>query len=650
MSTSDKPEVPNRINSLREDLYSRDEEGHTHGTNRGQKFHHDEYALKEDWETEHLTPAATVASMSRAHTRKSPVKLLLLASVGFFFFAAAVAIYVFYAGINLVSTDNVNISAIVPVQVPGGEVTVFKVNIENDNDVDLEGAVLTVTFPEGTKKSTDIGADLRRYTETVGVVPKGGVAMREIEAVFFGEENTQKEILISIEYRIKGSNALLYKEKVYDFLLTAAPVSMSVQGLKEIQSGQEVEFNVTLVSNSKTSVNDLLLKAEYPFGFEFKSASPKSTFANNIWKIDRIDPAEKRVFKIRGTIVGQNEEERVFRFSIGIRDKQNEKLIGTTFLSVQHGIIVERPFIGVDIAMDGEIAEEHVVRPGTKVRADVLWSNNLPNRIIDSVIEVKLNGNLFIPRDVSADQGFYRSQDNLIIWDQTGNPTLTVLEPGTKGAVGFGMGMVPTASIVGMGIKNPEMSFSVSVKGKRLAENAVPEEIDAFITKKVKFATEVNFSSRSSYALGAIPNRGPIPPRVGQETTYTVIWTLMNTSNTVTGGQVKAILPSYMKWMGVVNPSTENVSFQPVGGTVTWDVGAIKPYTGFSGTPREVAFQVSIVPSLSQLDTAPVILREATFLGTDEFTGTQFRIVRPDISTETRSDPGYSESTSNVTQ
>ncbi len=644
MADEKKPEGADKINTLREDLYSRDDLSHTHDAGRGQKFTHKEYDIKNDWTTENIATPETIATSTMSRTKLkffSPIKAILIFAVFFFIFSVGVAGYVFLSGSNTVSTDNVDISAVVPVSVSGGEEVPIKVTIENSNNIDLESADLRIDFPDGTKKATDLTSDFKRYEESLGIVPKNGNISSEVKAVFFGAENSTQELVVSIEYRVKDSNARLYKEKKYEFFLKSSPISVSVQALKEIQSGQDIDFVLNLNSNSNTPLENTLVKVEYPFGFEFKSGSPKPTYGKNAWLISSMQPADKKTIRIRGKIDGQNEEDRVFRFYVGIQDKNNEKEIGTNFLSVEHSVRVKRPFVGLDVAFNGDAIPEYVVRPSGTVRADVLWANNLPTRVTDTMLEVQLEGNLFDPLSVTSDLGFYRSSDNKIIWDQTSDPKLSILEPGAKGNEIFGFTVAPASYIIDRGIKNPEMKFSVTVKGKRVSETSVPEEINALITRKVKLATEVSFAAKSTYALGPLPNRGPLPPTVNQETTYTIIWSLTNTSNKIVNGQVKAFLPSYVKWLGAVSPSSETINFQPVGGLITWDVGDIDPYTGFSSEPREVAFQVAITPSLSQLGQQPVLVRDPIFTGSDDFTGTAFRIPRQSLTTDVRTDPGY---------
>ena len=655
MGSSKKHEKTKKVESFRENLYSRSGLSDDDKVNRGFKFQPEDYEVKENWDTE-LLDSPTVYSKSidmvNRLKRKSKLKTLLYVSVSIFTLSIISASYIFYTGVNVISSENVNITSNIPVSTPGGEALSFKVNVENNNGVDLESVDLRVQFPAGTKSADDADSDYKKFTESIGLIPKSGFISRDMKIVLFGEENTYKKILVSVEYRVKGSNALLYREKEYEVLLTSSPISMSVQGLEEIQSGQEIEFSVNLTSNSIGPVDDLLLVVEYPFGFEFISSNPKTSYGKNIWDVGSVRTAEKKNIRLRGKIEGQDEEQRVFKFNLGVKDKSSEKKIGTTFLAQSHSVRVKKPFIGVDVSFDGVTVKEHVAKPGSSIRADILWSNNLQTRIVDSFIEVKLGGNLYNPLTVSADSGFYRSSDSTITWDQTGEPSLRLLEPGAKGSVSFGFGLVPTSAIISAGLRNPQMDFSVSVKGKRISGSSVPENIDAIITRKVKLSTEVNFTSKAAYSSGPIKNTGPLPPKVDQETTYTVMWTLVNTSNLVVNGQVKAVLPSYMKWLDVISPISEkdNVSFQQVGGMIIWDVGEIKPYAGFTLPPREIAFQVSITPSLSQLDQEPVILREATFTGADDFTEDKIEKVKSLITTEPSADQGITYDLGKVTR
>ena len=108
-----------------------------------------------------------------------------------------------------------------------------------------------------------------------------------------------------------------------------------------------------------------------------------------------------------------------------------------------------------------------------------------------------------------------------------------------------------------------------------------------------------------------------MPPKAEKETTYTVIWTVTNTSNKVKNAKVSAILPIYTKWLSKTAPDSEHISYNLQNSEIIWDLGDVPAGAGIDSPAREVAFQISFLPSVSQIGSTPVILSGAVLTGTD---------------------------------
>ncbi len=77
--------------------------------------------------------------------------------------------------------------------------------------------------------------------------------------------------------------------------------------------------------------------------------------------------------------------------------------------------------------------------------------------------------------------------------------------------------------------------------------------------------------------------------------------------------------------------------------------GDIPAGTGVSGKPpKEVAFQVILTPSLTQVKSEPPLLNNIHFDATDAFTGESLAQDKYMISTNLMSDPGAGLDTSEV--
>ncbi|MDO8482741.1 MAG: hypothetical protein Q7S86_02900, partial [bacterium] len=574
------------------------------------------------------------------NTHMSFLKKLFITSVAFFLVSAAVAAYTFFGGGNVISSKNVDIGIIGPVSVAGGEILQLEIRVTNQNNADLETADLIIDYPDGTRLAEDMTVSLRRYREALGTIVKGGSAIKKIQAVLFGQEGDVKDLKISVEYRVKGSNAIFPKEKKYSVAISSAPVTMTIQSVKEINANQEAEFIVDVVSNATSVIQKLALSAEYPFGFVFKGATPAPSWSNSFWQFGDLKPGVKRTVKVRGTIAGQDNEDRVFRFSIGTESPTNDNSIGTNFLTTTQKIAIRKPFIGAALAFNGDTGDVYVAKPGKNIRADLVLQNNISVKITDIKVSIKITGPVFDPSSVELSNGFYRSYDKTILWDQTLKPDLAVFNPDDDMTLSFSLGTLPEDVV--RSIKGPSMNLVVTVTGKRQNEAGLSQEVSSSISKDIRIASSLGISTRSLYFSGAFTNTGPIPPRVDADTSYTIVWSLTNGSGDLSNVKAVATLPSYVKWLGVVEPKTEKISYNPVGGQVVWEAGDLKAGTGFAGSPREISFQVSLMPSVSQIQSSPVLVTEAIASGDDSFAGqTVTAFSRNPLTTELPTDISF---------
>jgi hypothetical protein len=143
---------------------------------------------------------------------------------------------------------------------------------------------------------------------------------------------------------------------------------------------------------------------------------------------------------------------------------------------------------------------------------------------------------------------------------------------------------------------------------------------------------------------------GPLPPKVDQTTTYTIIWSITNSYNDAENVRLVAQLPAYVEWEGIFSPSTENIFFNQTTNQIIWEIDKVSAGAGFSTSPREVAFRVAMTPSLSQIGESPSLIGQLSAQGRDDFAGVTLSDLVNGLSTRLTSDPGVTESQSKVVQ
>ncbi|MFH0846396.1 MAG: hypothetical protein V1851_03305 [Patescibacteria group bacterium] len=600
------------------------------------------YEVNETWTEKDLKE-----DMSKKENKKERTKIgffgkLLIFSIFFFITSFAIAFFMFYSGVSIISTENVDISISGPSTTGGGEELSFQITVQNNNSVDLELADLIIEYPQGTLSASDRNSELLQERKSLNTVPAGSSLTNIFKAVLFGSEGDKKEILIRVEYRAKDSNAIFFKERKYELVIDSSPVVFLIDSPQEIMTGQEFNFIIDIKSNSNKTIKDFLMVVDYPFGFIFKDSNIKAIDKNNVWNFGDIKPNSVTTLRITGILEGQDQEERTFRFYGGSESVENKNEILAKLVSIAESILIKKTLIGAELVLDSDYSPEHISNSEKNIRADILWSNNVASKLTDVEIRVDLKGTVLDKSSVSVKEGFYRSSDNVILWDKEDIPELALLNPGDDGSISFSFAPYNLSFISNSGIKNPEINLTLTISGNQLSSDGTMERIKTIITKKVKINSNLILTGRSLFSVGSFENIGSIPPQVDKATTYTIVLTATNTSNDLSNVKVKASLPAYIKWLDRVSPQVSGLEYNQVGGVLSWNIGSMKAGDGFSTSAKEVSFQISLTPSLSQLGSEPVLVNNLVLEGVDTFTGQKITYPLRDITTRISTDPIYS--------
>jgi len=604
---------------------------------------HDHHMLvNRDWDEKEKQEA--VPKIDNDKGRFYPIlKGLVIFAIIFLIVALGIAYYFFSVNPNVTSSANIDIKVSGPVAVSAGQELSLDVDIFNNNAVGLQLADLVVTYPDGTRSADDKVTSLITDRVPIGDIPAGNTQRTTVKSILLGEEGSVKNINVALEYKMPGSNSLFLKEKSYPITISTGPVSVTVASISEITPEQPTVFNVSVKSNSSDVIRDVVIKADYPFGFDYMNATPAPSASNNSWRLGDIAPGETKLIKVNAKLFGQANQQRTVRFYAGTASVNDPNEIATTFATFSQTVNLKAPFLGADVAINGKGDEIIVVSSGQFIQSEILWKNNLDVSIHDVSIEGKLNGNIVDRSSVSVESGFYDSTKDTVLWEKSNSPNMEDVDPGQSGTSRFNMKIFDLTKDLASNLRRPELTLNFTVKGKRFNENNVPEEITSEASRKIRVATDIGVDSKLVYNDGAFQNTGPMPPKVGKETTYTANIKINNSYNSVRGAVYTAKLPIYVRWLGNVSPSSASstVVYNPETRSITWKAGDIAPGTGYVTNAKEMSFQVAFLPSLSQNNQSPIIVDNQRIAGTDSFTNTVVGLSGYSLSTQISLDSKY---------
>lgn len=535
---------------------------------------------------------------------------LLLIGVGFFALSILLSSLFILWGGNSISGENISISMTGPFTLGGGETLSLQVGITNNNSISIESATLVVQYPLGTQSVDNPGEELFTERLPLSNIASGETVNVPLEAKVFGEENKELTVRASVEYRVSGSNATFYREaEPLRVKISSSPVVLSIDAPRSLASGQDTDIKLTLASNSPTPLTDILVRAEYPSSFKFARSNPSPVSGQNIWSVSNLEPEEEIEIVITGQIVGTESEAHVINFSIGVPNERDRFSLASVFSTASTEFLLEQPFLDVDVEVNGSNSNTVSVAPGSQSNVSVEVKNTLNNPIYDGEVKIQLSGNALADTSVQVNDGYYDSNSRTITWDVSSVSSLEQILPGDS--ENFSFTLIPSSNVQ----QTPQISMKTSVRARRLSERQAQEDLVGAAETIVKVASSAGLESETTRNVSSFSDSGPVPPEVGQTTSYTIKFAVNNGSNAITNTSVVAILPSYVSWSGNTS-GTGNWNYNPTSRQVEWRPGELSANSTATGY-----FQVSILPSASQVGTTPTLVGGQQMRATDKFTG-----------------------------
>lgn len=637
MPLSDRNKL-NRIEELKSKLFSKNYE--TRIEHRDNFTHLNRQTVSDSWEDDE----EKLGSEEKFFMRTSVFKNFFIFSLGFFILALGYAAYIFFAGGNTVSNDNIDISILGNSFTAGGEELSLVVGITNRNNSSLDLADLVMEYPKG---SATIGTDAfssetERSRFSLGSIPAGSVRNENIKITLFGEQGSVRPIKFSLEYRVEGSNAIFVKEKNYEVTISSTPINLSVDAPVTISPNQDISLNIKATLNATRPASKVLVKLDYPTGFQFKSSAPMPSFGNNIWNLGDIAPGTEHNIAISGKMVDVFDgEEKTFRVWSGSQSKTDKTAIDVVFNSFVHTVAIKKAFIEATLSINGVNQREYAVDTKTVINGQINFINNLETKINDLEIRAKISGNAVDRKTIKALQGFYDSAKDVITWDQNGNNNLKEVNPGDSGSVTFSLSSLSLLLPGGGTLSNPSINIDVNISGKQLLAGYATEELKNSASALIRIISDVGFATKAFYSSGPFTNHGPVPPKVGKETTYTISWSLSSTANGISKSIIRSTIPAWIRFVGTISPASEDLTYNASTREIIWNVGNIPKGAGITQASKEVAFQVALTPSLSQIKTFPTIINEAILTGHDDFANVDIRVSKNSLLTQFVNDPQF---------
>lgn len=497
-----------------------------------------------------------------------------------------------------------------------GQSISYVVKYKNNGDIILTQAKLLFEYPENS-----LVADNRlRLEQNLSDIYPGQEQSLDLSGRLLGQEGELKKAQAWLSFQPKNLKARYEVSTTQAVQLKFSPLTLDLDLPSRLENEKDFTFSINYFSNVDYPLSQLRLKLEYPADFEFISSGPPA-LENNEWPLGILNKADGGRISVTGRLRAGVGEQKIFRASLGLW--QDGRFI--LLKEVTKGVEIIKPNIYVSQLVNG--SSNYAGQPGELLHYEIFFKNIGDNAFENLFLVVRLTGDFFDLASLRFQKASFQGADQSLVWDWKQNPQLRFLGADEEGKVEFWVNLKDSL-LNGQVVKNPVLKDRVDLSPAR-------EEFSVRVGSKLALNQPVFYQDNT------FGNSGSLPPRVGQKTTYTVVWQLQNFSNDLKNVKVKAVLPPEVSLTGQLLPREAKFVFDSQSRELVWEAGDLPAPTGAIVPETTLSFQVALMPSPSQRGQAASIIGPAQAVGDDTWIQEPVQGAATGVKSDALSDPGF---------
>ncbi len=507
--------------------------------------------------------------------------------------------------------DTFQLSLLTDKKIDAGKETTFAVRVVNDGKAELHDATLNVRLP----LRFIVAETPKAYDVKTGDVTIGDMHARA-----------------SYEYRFRGTLIGLPQESDLYVRLTAKDregdsdekltkgvlrwegnaIEARYEAPEAVVPGQTTTFAIRVKNGSAFTFDDATIVPKWPEGFRLQNATPpvyRSAIA-----LGRLEVGEETVVKFSGRFTGLTD---LLRFSAALNGTLNDQsyALATAKADVRMAT--------VDLKLEAAFAGDTpaFVRPGQEVPVVIRYRNDGKQTIKNLTLDIAADANTIsstrwetsahldsVPAGESGERkAFVRVRDSVSRY--VVNPMLRVV---------------------------PQATFSID-EPKIVDARVAGTSLETKISGNAKLRAAARYYTSEGDQLG----RGPLPPKVGKTTRYWIFANVETGAAETQDGVVTFHLPSGVTFTGR-SAVTAGQDLAAQGSDLIWRIGTTDAHAGEVSEAPSASFEISLTPTSEQAGTTPFLLSNASYTGTDTWTGEVLSSNQAGLTTQLPGDPAIS--------
>lgn len=530
--------------------------------------------------------------------------------------------------------DNVSFDIEVIEEVASGSKVQYVVSYGNKEATSFRKAEIELRYPAGfvfeqAEPEPTTGDDLFNLSS----VPVGEQGEIVVEGYLVGTPDTSSTI--SGVFRYWPANFSSEFNEVASAQVNIVPMDLEVdfQGPDQILVGQTSTYTLVFENKTEDSIRHIAFEPMFPDDFTIDTTSPELE-DETMWVFDEVPSGEQIELQIDGYFGAAPEEDA--ELIVLLKQKANDD----DYFDQNEYTVTTKVVAGdllTNLIINGS-TKNNTIQWGDVLNGNISFTNNSEAELSDlrvvASIETRYRtqgsgntsqGALDWQTLVDANRGAIKDVDptdektlrkRTITWTGEDLDILQALAPEEDGELNFQISLRDLTSASDI-IQHPEdIEVAVSVEVIVGQTGGVEEEVRVasnpirfLVDTDLVLDAEARYYADSGEELGS----GPLPPTVGEKTTYQITWKLTNTLHEAQDIIVSAELPDNVAWLNDYEITAGEAEFDAANNTLSWRLNKL-PLTVDSAM---IIFDVQLTPNTSQIGEVANLTRKMTMTATD---------------------------------
>lgn len=514
-----------------------------------------------------------------------------------------------------------------------GDAATVTVRYENRERVPLGTFELTLSIPDGFELSETAPAATDKHRWIIGTVPAGGSGEITLNGRIVAAEGSSLTFQAFGRYIPGNFNSEFQSVGSAAFTVDDAVVELGGALPADTLPGEEVVYTLTFENTDDTPIENAAIIINPPPDFIVSETAP--AHEDLTISLGTVAPGEKKTVTIKGSFAADALGSRTITVEAGAVKERRL----TVFTRRSDAIEVKTSELKLSVLVNGS-ATGTPVHFGETLRIALNYENMSESKLKNQQLSLVVDGVPVKDGQTPMDWGTIETETpgvrrgNRITWTRRELGRLAELPAGGEGTIDLAVTLRDAPFSGG------DANYRVNVSAE-----AVIGAVDERTVNRTVKTTPLTFPvvSDTSFSAGAryynddeVPvGTGPLPPKVGEQTTLRVLWKLTNSLHELENLTVAVPLPDGVVWTNRINVSAGQISFDAGSRRVVWTINRMPT----SVKELTADFEVAVTPTSAQIGQTIILSDRATFETTDRAVGARLTIGADALDSDLAGDP-----------